>query len=131
MAGFSMIKSLQPDRKQALKRGAETEARALAYLQQQGLVLIERNFSCAWGEIDLIMREAQSLIFVEVRQRSSKRFGGAAASVGRIKQDRLWRTAELYLQRYGQGSASLPLCRFDLFAVDGEQVEWIKDIISH
>lgn len=126
-----MIKSLQPDRKQALKRGAEAEARALVYLQQQGLTLIERNFSCAWGEIDLIMREAQTLVFVEVRQRSSKRFGGAAASVGSSKQDRLWRTAELYLQRYGQGSARLPPCRFDLFAVDGEQVEWIKDIISH
>ena len=126
-----MTKSSHADRIVALKRGAQAEADALAYLQQQGLTLIERNFSCPWGEIDLIMRQAQTLVFVEVRQRSSQRFGGAAASVGRSKQGRLWRTAEYYLQRYSQGSARLPACRFDLFAVDGEQVEWIRDILSH
>jgi putative endonuclease len=126
-----MPKSPPPGRKQALQRGAAAEARALAYLQQQGLALIVRNFSCRWGEIDLIMREAQTLVFVEVRQRSSKLFGGAAASVGAGKQARLWHTAEYYLQSQGLAAARLPPCRFDLIAIDGDQVAWIKDIISH
>ena len=126
-----MPKSLQPDRKLALKRGAQAEARALIYLQQQGLALIAQNFSCRWGEIDLIMCQAQTLVFVEVRQRSSQRFGGAAASVGATKQARLWHTADYYLQSRGQSGTRLPPCRFDLIAIDGELVTWMKDIIGH
>jgi putative endonuclease len=128
---LQMPKSLQPDRKQALQRGSAAEARALDYLQQQGLSLIEQNFSCRWGEIDLIMREVQTLVFVEVRQRSSKLFGGAAASVGAGKQARMWHTAEYYLQSKGLAAGRMPPCRFDLIAIDGEQLSWIKDIISH
>ena len=127
--GLSMIKRMPIDRKQAIVRGAMAESRALAYLQQQGLALVERNYACRWGEIDLIMREAATLVFVEVRQRSSQRYGGAAASVGAVKQARLWRTAEHYLQQHA--ASTVLACRFDLFAIDGEQVEWIRDIIGH
>lgn len=114
-------------RQQAALRGAAAEARALAYLQQQGMQLLERNFSCRCGEIDLIMREQQTVVFVEVRQRSSAQFGGAAASVTAVKQARLWRTAEYYLQRY----ASAPSCRFDLIAIQGAELSWIRHIITH
>ena len=107
-------------------RGAAAEARALAFLQQQGLTLVEQNFSCRWGEIDLILRDQETLVFVEVRQRSSARFGGAAASVSAGKQAKLWRTAEVYLQRIRR----IPVCRFDLIAIDGDQLEWMRHILT-
>ncbi len=107
-------------------RGAAGEAQALNFLRQQGLLLVEKNYSCRWGEIDLILRQRQTLVFVEVRQRSSQRFGGAAVSVTAAKQARLWRTAQHYLQAF----ASPPACRFDLVAIDGEDLQWLTNILS-
>ena len=106
-------------------RGRQAEDRALDYLQQQGLSLVVRNYACRFGEIDLVMRERQCLVFVEVRLRRSAHFGGAAASVDHAKQHRLWRTAEHYLMRHAQR----PACRFDLVAIDGEVLRWIRDVI--
>ncbi len=106
--------------------GKQAEDRALAYLQRQGLHLIERNYRCRFGEIDLVMRHATLLVFVEVRQRSRASHGDAAASVGPAKQQRLWRTAEHYLLRILRP----PACRFDLVAIDGNSLRWIQDIIS-
>ncbi len=114
-------------RQQAALRGQEAELRALDYLQQQGMQLVERNFTSRYGEIDLIMREQHTVVFVEVRQRSSAQFGGAAASVTAAKQGRLWRTAEVFLRRY----TTLPSCRFDLIAIQGAELNWIRNIISH
>lgn len=114
-------------RQQAALRGQAAEARALAYLQQQGMQLVERNFTCRFGEIDLIMREQQTVVFVEVRQRSSAQFGGAAASVTAAKQGKLWRTAEVFLRRY----TTPPGCRFDLIAIQGGDLNWIRNIITH
>ena len=105
--------------------GKLAEDRALAYLQRQGLRLIVRNYRCRFGEIDLVMRDAGVLVFVEVRQRASARYGGAAASVGPVKQQRLWRTAEHYLMRCPEQTA----CRFDLVAIDGESLRWIRDML--
>lgn len=122
-----MKPDLSAQRRQAALRGQAAEARALRYLQQQGMQLVERNFICRYGEIDLIMREQQTLVFVEVRQRSSMQFGGAAASVTAAKQARLWRTAEVFLRRY----ATPPGCRFDLIAIQGGDLSWIRHIISH
>ena len=106
-------------------QGKQAEDRALAYLQRQGLRLIVRNYRCRIGEIDLIMQDEGVLVFVEVRQRSSARYGGAAASVGPVKQQRLWRTAEHYLMRY----PDQPACRFDLVAIDGESLQWVQDML--
>lgn len=114
-------------RQQAALRGQAAETRALAYLQQQGMQLVERNFTCRFGEIDLIMREQQTVVFVEVRQRSSAQFGGAAASVTAAKQGKLWRTAEVFLRRY----TTPPGCRFDLIAIQGGDLNWIRNIITH
>jgi putative endonuclease len=75
------------------------------------------------GEVDLVMRERDgTLVFVEVRARSSAGFGGAAASVTATKQRRLLFAAQHYLQRL----ANLPPCRFDVVAVEGGQIEWIR-----
>lgn len=111
-------------RPSAVSLGRDAEARALAFLEQQGLTLIEKNFRCRAGEIDLIMRDAQTLVFIEVRSRKDRRFGGAAASVGPVKQQRLWRTAAFYLLRYRKP----PACRFDLVAIESEDLRWMKNI---
>ena len=106
--------------------GAAGEEQALQYLQQKGLILVCRNFSCKAGEIDLIMRHGPTLVFIEVRVRADDRHGGAAASVTPAKQRRLVRAAQRYLQRL----RSVPACRFDLVAIDAGVVRWLTDIIQ-
>ena len=108
------------------KTGAAGEDRALAHLQQQGLRLVERNFRCKTGEIDLIMRHDCVLVFVEVRARADARHGGAAASITPAKQQRLIRTAQFYLQRL----RSVPACRFDVIAIDGDALHWLQNAIQ-
>lgn len=108
----------------AVAVGREAEARAQQFLQQQGLTLIEKNFRCHGGEIDLVMRDQHMLVFVEVRFRKSQRFGGAAASVGPVKQRRLWRSASIYLMRFPRP----PACRFDLVAIEGDELHWMKNL---
>jgi putative endonuclease len=108
------------------QKGQAAENAALCYLEQQGLRQVERNFSTRLGEIDLIMWHQQTLVFIEVRQRSNPHFGGAVASISLAKQDKLWNTAQLYLKRF----STLPACRFDLLAINGPEIEWIKNFIS-
>ncbi len=107
-------------------QGQAGEDAALKYLQQHGLTLTARNFRCKGGEIDLIMQDRGSLVFVEVRKRSSQRHGGAAASITAAKQRRLWIAAQVYLQRY----RTLPACRFDVVAIDGDTLSWLKNAIE-
>ena len=109
-----------------IMQGRLAEDRALVYLQQQGLVCVTRNYACRYGEIDLVMKEASLLVFVEVRWRTNPTFGGAAASVSQAKQQRILRTAEHYLMRY----RSQPACRFDLVAIDGDSLSWLRGIMS-
>ena len=111
------------------RSGDEAEARALAHLQAQGLKLVERNYRVALGpnrrggEIDLILRDRDgTLVFVEVRRRASASHGGAAASVGSAKQRSLVLAAQHYLTRL----AVLPACRFDVVAIDGDALVWLK-----
>ena len=112
-----------PD-KRGLGRLAEDDA--LAYLLLQGLKLVERNFLCQGGELDLIMRDGKSVVFVEVRQRSSNTFGGALASITPAKQRRLTRAAQTWLLTQN----SLPPCRFDAVVIDGARMEWLKNILD-
>ncbi|HTN65752.1 MAG TPA: YraN family protein [Burkholderiaceae bacterium] len=106
--------------------GQAGEDAALAYLQQRGLLMVERNFRCKGGEIDLIMRDGAALVFVEVRCRADTRHGGAAASVTPAKQARLLRAAQFYLLRY----QAPPACRFDVIAIDGSAINWLKNAIE-
>ncbi|HEY8353692.1 MAG TPA: YraN family protein [Methylophilaceae bacterium] len=106
-------------------RGTEAESAAAEYLQQKGLKLLERNHVSRYGEIDLIMQDGKTLVFVEVRLRSSSGFGGAAMSITPVKQKRIMRTAEQYLQRHGNHA-----CRFDVVLMsraDGSDIEWIRN----
>lgn len=108
--------------------GDEGEARALQYLQQQGLKLVTRNYRIGGGphrpagEIDLIMRDGDTLVFVEVRSRRSAAHGGAAASIGQGKRRRIIRAAQHYLLRLDR----LPPCRFDVVALEGESLQWLQ-----
>lgn len=106
--------------------GEAAEDAALDYLQQRGLKLVQRNFRCKGGEIDLILLQQDTLVFVEVRKRADARYGGAAASVTARKQARLLLAAQFYLQRY----RTPPACRFDVIAFDGSQVNWIRNAIE-
>lgn len=104
--------------------GDAAEALALAFLAGQGLALVERNVASRLGEIDLVMRDGDSIVFVEVRSRAPSGFGGAAASVGAAKQRRLRREAQRYLNaRFGD---RWPACRFDVCALDGARLDWIR-----
>ncbi|WP_107850919.1 YraN family protein [Oceanimonas marisflavi] len=106
--------------------GAIHERRAEDYLQAQGLQPVTRNYQCKLGEIDLIMRQGNTLVFVEVRFRQRSQFGGAAVSVTRAKQAKLRRTALCYLHMKGLNEAHQS-CRFDLVACDGDQINWIQN----
>lgn len=106
--------------------GQAAEDAALDYLQKQGLTLLHRNFRCKGGEIDLILQQQDTLVFVEVRKRADTRFGGAAASITASKQKRLILAAQVFLQRY----RIPPACRFDVVAVDGTSLNWIKNAIE-
>ena len=111
-------------RSNARHTGDDKEALARRFLERHGLRHVAHNVRCRYGEIDLVMRDAQTLIFVEVRYRRSERFGGATASVDRRKQARLTATAGFFLQRH---PTDLP-CRFDVVAIGaGDQVQWIRN----
>lgn len=108
--------------------GAVWEQRAARFLQRAGLTLIERNYRCRLGEIDLIMRDGDALVFVEVRYRQRLGFGSGAQSVGPDKQRRLASAARHFLGRYARWS-SHP-CRFDVVSIEGRlfpSYDWIKD----
>ena len=106
--------------------GASAEDIACTYLQKRGLRLVTRNFRCRSGEIDLIMRDGEDLVFVEVRYRKQDAFGSAAETISAGKKARIIRTASYYLQR----QPLEPPCRFDVVAVRGvttRSIEWIRD----
>ena len=107
-----------------MKPGAQAEQLAAQFLQRHGLTLVQANYHCRFGEIDLILRDKETLVFAEVRQRSSNSFGGAAASIDAHKQQRLILTAQHYLTTLSR----IPPCRFDAVLLDAaENVEWIKN----
>jgi putative endonuclease len=126
----------KPSDNRTVKRkvGDEKERLAEDFLLQQGFSLIERNFFCKMGEIDLIMKDQDYLVFIEVRYRDSQEFGGALASITASKQKKLRRTAEFYLiQAFGN---TPPPCRFDVIAIEGnkksetnseDKIHWINN----
>jgi putative endonuclease len=112
-------------KRQATADGKLAEALVADYLQLRGLRLIERNYSCRLGEIDLILADGPALVFAEVRLRRNPDYGGAAASITAAKRQRILKAARHYLS----GGPERP-CRFDvvlLDALDPGRIEWIKD----
>jgi putative endonuclease len=113
------------DAKTTKQAGDAAEDRALAHLLGHGLKLVSRNYRTphrGGGEIDLVMRDGDTLVFVEVRKRTSRSFGGAAASVGGVKQRRIIFAARHFLMRLREP----PPCRFDVVTVEAGRVDWLK-----
>ncbi len=112
-----------------MSSGAQAEQAAANFLQAKGLLLLHRNYRCRFGEIDLIMQDGATLVFVEVRLRARDDFGGAAASIVASKQGKLLTTARHYLSTLRK----IPPCRFDavlLHSADGSRIEWVKNAFS-
>ena len=109
--------------------GALFEDIALAHAQRGGLQLIARNFNCRYGELDLVMRDREVIVFLEVRYRRSKGFGGALDSVGAAKRDRLSKAASLFLQ--ANPALGRQPCRFDVMAIggtpDSPSIDWQRN----
>jgi putative endonuclease len=105
-----------PDARRA--RGDAAEAAALAMLQARGLQLLARNAASRGGELDLVMRDGATVVFVEVRYRATRRFGGGAAAVDAGKRRRLVHAARAFLAGHPQ-MADAP-CRFDVVDADGD-----------
>lgn len=112
--------------------GYAYEEKAIAFLQNQGLVLLARNLRCSLGEIDVIMRDDKVLIFIEIRHRRQAGFGGAAASITSAKLQRLHRAANYFLPQLSRlfFDNITPYCRFDaiVFENNGMQLIWLKNI---
>ena len=110
-------------------RGDAVETAALGFLQQHGLHLLARNAQARGGELDLVMRDGGTLVFVEVRYRASAAFGGGAASVDAGKRRRLVRAAQAFLLRHPH-HADAP-CRFDVIDAGGDpeapRIDWLRD----
>ena len=109
------------------ERGRKAEDEALLRLLAAGLQLVERNYRSRYGEIDLIMRDGRTLVFVEVRLRASHAFGGAAASITPAKQRRILHAAQHYLSTLRQTDAD---CRIDCVLIDDGAVTWLKNAIA-
>ena len=111
--------------KNTSQQGDVAEALAAEYLRTQGLKHITSHYRSRFGEIDLIMQDKDTLVFIEVRLRKNTQFGGAAASITSSKQHKIVMTAEYYLQQHGNRP-----CRFDAILMDGmdtKHITWIKD----
>lgn len=102
--------------------GAQAEQAAAEHLTRQGLILLERNYRCRGGEIDLVMRDGATLVFVEVRARARSDFGGAAASITASKQARIILAARHYL---AQHRVDAP-CRFDAVLIQAGCLHWLR-----
>ena len=102
--------------------GIDAEERAAAYLSAHGVDIVSRNFRTRLGEIDLIARDGDTLVFVEVRMRSAGGFGGALESITPRKQRRIQAAAQQFLGQYRDP----PRCRFDVVALEQGEIRWLR-----
>jgi putative endonuclease len=106
-------------------KGSAAEDAAAAFLAARGLKLLERNYRCRFGEIDLVLRDGATLVFVEVRYRGNTAFGGAAESITSAKRRKLLRAARHYMAAHRE----IPQCRFDAVLLNGDtpDIEWVTN----
>ena len=113
------------------QRGKIAEYSALVYLKQHGLEELASNFSCRFGEIDLIMLDNTTIVFIEVRSRKNDQFMSAIESVDKYKVKKILRTSHYYLQQLKHSYES---CRFDILTltgkIDSPRIEWLKNAFS-
>ena len=110
-------------------QGYQVEQRAKRYLKRRGLLYISQHFHCAYGEIDLIMKDRETLVFVEVRSRQTTHYASAIESIGITKQRRLLKTIQTYL--YQHKLPHLTDCRLDIVGQDGnKKIYWIQNALE-
>ncbi|XP_060149428.1 UPF0102 protein mma_0204-like [Globicephala melas] len=114
-----------------ITRGKKAEEQACRFLKEQGLLFLARNMACPFGEIDLLMKEGETLVVIEVRQRSYLRYGQAIETIDNKKQNKLIRSLEYLLQHIAIHffNGHIPNYRFDLVTLDQEQLQWTKNVI--
>jgi putative endonuclease len=128
MAAFSRLIPRRTEGK-TIDEGARAEALAARFLAAQGLAIVVRNFRTRMGEIDIVARDREMLVFVEVRKRRSEAYGGARASITGAKRARLIAAAQAYLAMIGNE----PPCRFDAVFINGAvppRIEWQRDVFD-
>ena len=108
--------------------GTEKELLAVEYVQQQGAILLEKNYFFHGGEIDLVVKDGEYLCFVEVKYRKSRNYGFPEEAVTAAKQKKIIQGAKLFLYR-NQYPYDTP-CRFDVISIYGDKITWIKDAFS-
>lgn len=109
--------------------GAQQEEKAAAYLRQQGMEILERNFRNRQGEIDIIGRQDGYLVFVEVKYRKGSGCGLPSEAVDLRKQRNICRVADFYRMRHGIGDGAA--VRYDVVAIEKERIEWIRNAFCH
>ena len=109
--------------------GTEEEALAAAFLKEQGYRILEQNFRCRLGEIDIIARDGSALVFIEVKYRKNSKYGNQAEAVDRRKQQKICKVADYYRMKYRipDGQA----CRFDVVAIQGREIRLIRDAFPY
>ena len=125
----SRVANIKRSKKQAV--GDTFEDLACRYLEQAGLTVLARQLTCPRGEIDVVLRERDLLVFVEVRARNQSSYGGAAASVTSHKQTKLVRAAKWHLASLTQQffAGCEPSCRIDVIAFEQGHMQWLQDAI--
>ena len=111
------------------KVGFEKEELAITYLERQGLSILQRNFSCRQGEIDIIALHGEYLVFVEVKYRSGNAMGNAIEAVDYRKQRRICKVADYY--RYIHKVGNQRMIRYDVVAIQGDKIQWIQNAFPH
>lgn len=125
-----MLFNFQPKKQTTREQGSSTEALAAQYLISQGLTLIDKNIHCRQGEIDIIMKEGDTYVFVEVKYRKNNNFGGAIAAIPYSKQQKIKHCITFYLHKVGLNEYNTP-CRCDVIALTGDihqpEINWLKN----
>ena len=112
------------------KIGTLTEQKAKQYLLEQGLIFVEQNVHCRQGEIDLIMKDGDTFVFIEVKYRKSNHFGGAISAVSATKQQKIKHCVAFYLHKVNLNEYNTP-CRCDVITLEGDinhpHITWLKN----
>ncbi|HCW92777.1 MAG TPA: YraN family protein [Flexistipes sinusarabici] len=109
------------------KRGKEGEKKAEQFLREKGYQIIARNYRTPVGEIDIIAEKNGELVFIEVKKRSSSKFGIGAEAVTAQKQNKIIRSAQLYMKRFCEGETN---CRFDVISIDAKNIRHIENAFT-
>lgn len=109
--------------------GEQKEKLACAFLARSGVTILEQNFRCRQGEIDIVARDGEYLVFAEVKYRSTRNKGTALEAVGIAKQKKICRTADYYRMTHGCGSGSS--VRYDVIGIQEDEVLWVRNAFPH